>query len=123
MHIEGESIVDSMSLLCPSDGSICLAARSRRMFTSMSQECFPLKAEMRSCNKSQPEWLRAQSRTDEYVESMERWSRVLGRQTFVVPGRGMEFAEAYRQHRGHAYPRAPVLDRLLIEHDSETRCW
>jgi LmbE family N-acetylglucosaminyl deacetylase len=74
---------------------------------------FPLKAEMLSCHKSQREWLQVQHGMDEYVESMRRWSRILGQQASAVSGGNIEFAEAYRQHRGHAYPRDPILERLL----------
>jgi hypothetical protein len=74
---------------------------------------FPLKTEMLSCHKSQREWLRAQHGMDEYVESMRRWSRALGRQASAVSGGTIEFAEAYRQHRGHAYPSDPILSTLL----------
>jgi hypothetical protein len=68
---------------------------------------------MLSCHKSQREWLRAQHGMDEYVESMRRWSRTLGQQASAISGRIVEFAEAYRQHRGHAYPRDPILSTLL----------
>jgi LmbE family N-acetylglucosaminyl deacetylase len=74
---------------------------------------FPLKTDMLSCHKSQREWLRAQHGMDEYVESMRRWSRTLGQQASAISGRIVEFAEAYRQHRGHAYPRDPILSTLL----------
>jgi len=74
---------------------------------------FPLKTEMLSCHKSQREWLQAQHGMDEYVESMRRWSRALGRQASAISGGNVEFAEAYRQHRGHAYPHDPVLNSLL----------
>jgi LmbE family N-acetylglucosaminyl deacetylase len=74
---------------------------------------FPLKAEMLSCHKSQREWLRAQHGMDEYVESMRRWSRTLGQQASAISGGTIEFAEAYRQHRGHAYPHDLVLNTLL----------
>ena len=73
----------------------------------------PLKTEMLSCHKSQREWLRAQHGMDEYMESMRGWSGALGRQASAVSGDNVEFAEAYRQHRGHAYPRDPILSALL----------
>ena len=74
---------------------------------------FNLKAEMLSCHKSQREWLRAQHGMDEYVESMRRWSSKLGQQASAISGKPIEFAEAYRQHRGHAYPRDPILTKFL----------
>jgi hypothetical protein len=74
---------------------------------------FALKTEMLSCHKSQREWLQAQHGMDEYVGSMRRWSCALGRQASAISGGEVEFAEAYRQHRGHAYPRDPILNTLL----------
>jgi LmbE family N-acetylglucosaminyl deacetylase len=74
---------------------------------------FPLKMDMLSCHESQHEWLKAQHGMDEYVESMRRWSRALGeRASAISPGK-VEFAEAYRQHRGHAYPRGNIIGDLL----------
>ena len=76
---------------------------------------FQMKADMLSCHGSQRNWLRSQHGMDEYVESMRRWSQELGRQASAISGRKLEYAEAYRQHRGHAYPRDAVLSKLLGE--------
>jgi LmbE family N-acetylglucosaminyl deacetylase len=76
---------------------------------------FAVKETMLSCHKSQRDWLRAQHGMDEYVERMRGWSLELGRQASVLSGRTIQFAEAYRQHRGHAYPRNPVLADVLAE--------
>lgn len=76
---------------------------------------FALKERMLSCHKSQRDWLRAQHGMDEYVEHMRVWSRELGRQTSAISGEAIEYAEAYRQHRGHAYPRDAVLADVLKE--------
>ncbi len=66
-----------------------------------------LKADMLACHKSQRDWLRAQHGMDEYLEAMKRWSAEVGRRT------GVEYAEAFRQHKGHAYPQSDVLGGLL----------
>jgi LmbE family N-acetylglucosaminyl deacetylase len=76
---------------------------------------FAIKERMLSCHKSQREWLRAQHRMDEYVESMRGWSSELGRLASAVSGKPIAFAEAYRQHRGHAYPREPILAKILSQ--------
>jgi LmbE family N-acetylglucosaminyl deacetylase len=76
---------------------------------------FAVKEQMLSCHKSQRDWLRVQHGMDEYVESMRRWSVDLGRQASAISGATIKFAEAYRQHRGHAYPRDPVLADVLKE--------
>jgi LmbE family N-acetylglucosaminyl deacetylase len=74
---------------------------------------FSLKRNMLACHKSQRDWLRQQHGIDEYVESMGRWGRMLGWQASAICGRPVECAEAYRQHRGHAYPQHNVLAELL----------
>lgn len=65
------------------------------------------KAEMLACHASQREWLRAHHGMDEYVESMKRHSAHRGAQA------GVAYAEAFVQHRGHAYPADDVLAKLL----------
>jgi LmbE family N-acetylglucosaminyl deacetylase len=70
-------------------------------------EVIGLKADMLACHKSQREWLRAQHGIDEYVESMKRWSAEVGRRV------GVEYAEGFRQHKGHAYPQSDLLGELL----------
>ncbi|MBI3666760.1 MAG: PIG-L family deacetylase [Acidobacteria bacterium] len=70
-------------------------------------EVIGLKAGMLACHKSQREWLRAQHGIDEYLEAMKRWSADVGRRI------GMEYAEGFRQHLGHAYPQNDLLGELL----------
>jgi LmbE family N-acetylglucosaminyl deacetylase len=72
-----------------------------------------LKMSMLACHESQRDWLRQHHGMDEYVESMRRWDRTLGLQASAICGRTVECAEAYRQHRGHAYPQHNVLAELL----------
>ena len=66
-----------------------------------------LKADMLACHKSQREWLRAQHGMDEYIEAMKRWSAEVGRRV------GVEYAEGFRQHKGHAYPQSDLPGELL----------
>lgn len=65
------------------------------------------KAAMLCCHASQREWLRHEHGIDEYVEYMKRQSAHLGAR------RGYAFGEGFRQHRGHAYPRDNILEKLL----------
>ena len=74
---------------------------------------FHLKTAMLSCHKSQREWLRVQHGMENYVDSMRRWSRTLGQQASVTSVKDVAFAEACRQHRGHAYPHDQILSELL----------
>ncbi|HSV73074.1 MAG TPA: PIG-L deacetylase family protein [Chthonomonadales bacterium] len=65
------------------------------------------KAAALACHASQREWLRAHHGVDEYVEAMRRWSEARGAEAGFVCG------EAFRQHRGHAYPREDLLATTL----------
>jgi LmbE family N-acetylglucosaminyl deacetylase len=65
------------------------------------------KAEMLAAHASQREWLRAHHGMDEYVEAMKRHAAMRGKDA------GVRYAEAFRQHRGHAYPHDDVLAELF----------
>jgi len=65
------------------------------------------KTAMLACHKSQRDWLRAHHGIDEYLESMRRHADLRGRL------RGVAAAEAFVQHRGHAYPKNDLLNELL----------
>jgi LmbE family N-acetylglucosaminyl deacetylase len=68
--------------------------------------CLDRKAETLACHVSQREWLRAHHGMDEYLDSMKRHGAMRGKQV------GVAAAEAFVQHRGHAYPK----DDILAEH-------
>jgi LmbE family N-acetylglucosaminyl deacetylase len=70
-------------------------------------EVMPLKEQMLACHVSQREWLRAHHKMDEYIESMKRSARARG-QLINRP-----YAEAFRQHKGHAYPQNNLIAELL----------
>ncbi len=65
------------------------------------------KAEMLACHASQREWLWAHHGMDEYLEAMRRHAAMRGRQI------GVAAAEAFVQHRGHAYPKDDWLAEML----------
>jgi len=65
------------------------------------------KTAMLACHASQRQWLRAHHGMDEYLESMKRHAAMRGKKL------GVEFAEAFVQHRGHAYPRNDLLTELF----------
>ena len=52
---------------------------------------------------------------DEYVESMRRFNNLLGQRASEVTGRPVTYAEAFRQHRGHAYPSDNVIMTSLLD--------
>lgn len=63
-----------------------------------------------SHHASQREWLRAHHGMDEYLDSMTAWAAAAGREC------GVAYAEGFRQHRGHGYPREPRLQEALRAH-------
>ncbi|WP_315851083.1 PIG-L family deacetylase [Blastopirellula marina] len=65
------------------------------------------KAEMLACHASQRDWLRAHHGMDEYLEAMKRFSAHRG--SLI----GVDYAEAFRQHLGHAFPENDLLAELL----------
>lgn len=65
------------------------------------------KLEMLSCHASQREWLRAHHGMDEYLDATRRHSNKRGLQA------GTTYAEAFIQHRGHAYPSNDLLKEIL----------
>ena len=72
-----------------------------------------LKTEMLAAHESQREWLRAQHGIDEYLDSMRAWSARRGEDASRIACRKIAYAEAFRQHRGHAYPRNSVIEETL----------
>jgi len=65
------------------------------------------KIRMLACHESQREWLRAHHGTDEYLDAVRRHARRRGCEI------GLEAAEAFVQHRGHAFPQDDLLARCF----------
>ena len=65
------------------------------------------KTEMLACHASQRDWLMAHHGMDEYVDAMKRHAAMRGRSA------GVTAAEAFVQHRGHAYPKDDLLAELF----------
>jgi len=76
----------------------------------VSDAIHSLKVDMLTCHASQREWLRAHHGVDEYLEAVKRHDRSRGAECKITK---TEFAEAFVQHRGHAYPQTDVLTELL----------
>jgi LmbE family N-acetylglucosaminyl deacetylase len=74
-------------------------------FVDISQQ-IDQKIEMLACHASQRDWLRSHHGMDEYIEAMKRQSADRGRQF------GVEYAEAFVQHRGHPFPQTDLLSML-----------
>src|SRR5262249_21067540 len=60
-----------------------------------------------AAHASQRDWLRTHHGMDEYIDTMKRHGQVRGSAT------GASYAEAFVQHRGHAYPDDDLLAVLF----------
>ncbi len=70
-------------------------------------EFMELKKQMLACHVSQRAWLQKHHGMDNYIETMEQWTRERGSIG------GLAFGEGYRQYRCHPYPQSPLLQELL----------
>lgn len=61
------------------------------------------KREMLACHRSQRDWLLKQHGVDEYLNAMVESAKGAGALA------GLDYAEGFTQHRGHAYPSDNVL--------------
>lgn len=78
------------------------------------------KLAMLACHESQREWLRRHHGIDEYLEAVHRWTAKLAERASAIANHPVIAAEAFRQHRGHAYPHDDLLaailgDRIIAE--------
>jgi LmbE family N-acetylglucosaminyl deacetylase len=65
------------------------------------------KASMLECHESQRDWLRKHHDVDNLVDSMKEWGAAQG------AAAGVRYAEGFRQHLGHSYPKSNILAELL----------
>lgn len=72
------------------------------------------KVELVAKHASQREWLRKHHGIDEYLEQMKEWSAQCGIEC------GAAYAEGFRQHLGHGYPREPRIQEALKPHVRKT---
>jgi N-acetylglucosamine malate deacetylase 1 len=71
------------------------------------------KSEMLAQHESQREWLLAHHGIDNYIAAMQTWAAVRGAEATSAANQRIVYAEAFRQHRGHAYPCNNLLQELL----------
>lgn len=65
------------------------------------------KTKMLACHESQRAWLREHNGIDEYLTAMRDFSTLRGKEC------GLEAAEVFVQHRGHAHPADDLLATLF----------
>ena len=74
------------------------------------EEVFEKKKEMLACHESQRAWLRAQHGIDDFLSTMENWTRSVGQRC------GVKYAEGFRRYPGHPYPQTPLLEELVLDY-------
>jgi N-acetylglucosamine malate deacetylase 1 len=70
-------------------------------------ETFAIKKAMLACHDSQRRWLKTHHGIDDYLDSMEQWTRKRGEPA------GFKFGEGFRRYLGHPYPQTPALEDLV----------
>jgi LmbE family N-acetylglucosaminyl deacetylase len=75
------------------------------------------KKEMLSKHESQRSWLKKQHGIDDYIEKMLAWDGRRGEKA------GVQFAEAFRQHRGTPFPTENPLSEILPQVISSPHFW
>lgn len=70
---------------------------------------FTRKRDMLAAHASQRNWLLKQHGMDDYLLTMEAWTKQRG------AGYGVEFAEGFSHYKVHPYPTTPLLEELLRE--------
>jgi len=65
------------------------------------------KKRMLECHETQRVWLQKHHGMDNYIETMEEWTRARGQLV------GFTYGEGFRQYRCHPYPQTPLLQNLL----------
>lgn len=73
------------------------------------------KSAMLACHASQREWLLVHHGVDDYLEAMQSWAAARGAEATEAGRQKIDYAEAFRQHKGHAYPHNNLLQELLSE--------
>ncbi|HWD49512.1 MAG TPA: PIG-L family deacetylase [Rhizomicrobium sp.] len=68
---------------------------------------FARKADMLACHDSQRSWVLKQHGIDDYMGSMEAWTKKQGARF------GVGYAEGFRQYTGTPYPRTKLLQELV----------
>lgn len=93
----------------PIMGKDIFACRIKPQFYVDVTATIEVKEKMLKCHASQRQWMLKHHGVDEYVRFMKEWSAERGKEV------GVPFAEAFRQHIGHAYPQENILTTVLPE--------
>ncbi len=109
------SAIPNLFYASPMEGVDIFGRKITPQFYVDVSDCMPSKIQMLACHESQRNWLRSHNGIDEYVESMLRWNKELGQRASLLSDKPIIYAESFRQHLGHAYPKKNALSDLLPE--------
>jgi N-acetylglucosamine malate deacetylase 1 len=104
---EALGAIPHLYFLDPAGGTDREGDLVRPHFIVNVESTFPAKRDMLARHQSQREWLRRQHHMDDYLQTMEDWTRERGALAGIAMGEG------FRQYTGHPYPTSPLLQQLL----------
>ena len=111
--VDRSSAIPYLYYFEPLDGIDIFGEKVRPQFYVDISQSIEVRLEMLGRHQSQREWLRSHHGMDDYVEEARRRSRDAGERASRASGRTIAYAEGFRQHRGHAYPRENFLAQVL----------
>jgi LmbE family N-acetylglucosaminyl deacetylase len=91
----------------PAEGLDPLGREQKGGFAVDVSGVIEVKDAMLACHASQRDWLLKHHGMDQYLKTMRDWTARRGRLC------GVAYAEGFRQHLGHGYPRDNLLGQLL----------
>jgi LmbE family N-acetylglucosaminyl deacetylase len=91
----------------PIEGKDALGREVEPGFRIDISKVIETKAAMLGAHASQRDWLLKHHGMDHYIQAMRDWSAKRGQEM------GVTYAEGFRQHLGHGYPRENVVGQLL----------
>jgi LmbE family N-acetylglucosaminyl deacetylase len=109
------SAIPGLFYASPIEGTDIFGQKIRPQFYVDVSRTMQSKIRMLACHESQREWLRSHNGIDEYIESVLASNRLLGQRAAQLAGKPISYAESFRQHLGHAYPKTNLLSEALRE--------
>lgn len=109
------SAIPSLFYASPLEGIDIFGQKINPQFYVDISACMESKIQILACHESQRNWLRSHNGIDEYIDSMVGWNEECGQKASHLSDRPIVYAESFRQHLGHAYPKENLLSNVLPE--------
>lgn len=107
------SAIPNLYYASPMEGIDIFGQKISPQFYVDISDCMQSKIQMLACHESQRNWLRSHNGIDEYLNNMVDWNEELGQRASNLTDRRISYAESFRQHLGHAYPKKNLLSEVL----------